>query len=100
MSIFGLYKESSTHAYEFYQYQYWQFCYKIVRSAGNKKSLIIRLCSIVTLTYHFLNMVLIYQILNTVLIYQIFVIVSLVLKKISNRNVYYKVKCIFGQVYL
>ena len=28
------------------------------------------------------------------------VIVSLVLKKISNRNVYYKVKCIFGQVYL
>ena len=26
--------------------------------------------------------------------------VSLVLKKISNRNVYYKVKCIFGQVYI
>ena len=32
------------------------------RSAGNKKSSIIRLRLIVTLTYHFLNMVLIYQV--------------------------------------
>ena len=44
---------------EFYQYHYWQFCYKIARSAGNKKSSIIRLRLIVTLTHHFLNMVLI-----------------------------------------
>ena len=64
MSIHSLYIKSSMHACEFYYYHYWQFCYKIARSAGNRKSLlrIIRLRLIVTLTHLLLNMVLIYQI--------------------------------------